>query len=97
MDIYGRTAFFEVGIKEGVHFIRFYDWTRINTDRGLFLEPHLFHQRIPYGLSTNDLPVLDYESDDHMVNELQQINLDTAGTIVGCDVHGGNLIPRVGR
>lgn len=95
MDILKRTAFCEAVNKGGTTYHRFYDWTRVETDLGTMFEGGQVNQRTRFG--DGDLVATDYESDDHMINEIEFVNFDKIPQTVGYGLIGGTLLPRSGR
>ncbi len=96
-----RTALAEVKDAGGLDYIKFFDWNVCITELGTMFEPSPINQRYPKDTARNgtagDLPEHDPEDMMSMINKIQFIDTDKHQTLMGNEVHGGLIMPRIGR
>uniref|UniRef100_A0A6M3IK09 Uncharacterized protein n=1 Tax=viral metagenome TaxID=1070528 RepID=A0A6M3IK09_9ZZZZ len=91
-DILKRTIF----IDDSGGVIRFHDWAVVTTSLGVMMEPCTGIHRV----STDTAGGLsNYDATEPMsrIDAIQRHSLDRGLYIVGEVIHGGRMVPRVGR
>ena len=93
-DIRKRVALYEVSGGK----VRFQDWALVNTALGTMVEP--FNANNRFSVDTQ-IPDFDFTDAGSKIDELKEINADTFLSMLAVgganQIHGGNLLPRVGR
>ncbi len=93
MSIQKRTVLYE---KTNTGVFRFSDWALTTTSLGVCAEPFTMNLKKPIGSA----PVFDATDEMSRVDFLQNIDLDAEKKVLSggtYNLHGGNLIPRIGR
>jgi len=93
-DIRKRTIFIDDSMKDGV--IRFHDWAMVITELGVMMEPM---PEIGKVMDNAKDGFVNYDALEPMcrIDCIQRISLDRGLNILGEVIHGGNLVPRIGR
>ncbi len=99
-SILKRTVFMERTGDNSIGYFRVFDWALCLTTLGTMAEPFVMNQR--YGKADPSTPTIatgdDLQDDMNMINEITLFDSDKHLTFLSDGgVHGGNLIPRIGR
>lgn len=92
-DIFQRTVFYET--RDGK--IRFQDWALVQTTLGQMAEMFNVNTRVAVG---TQVPTFDYTDASNRIDEMKEIDADKLMLLISggaSQIHGGNLLPRVGR
>lgn len=93
-DVLKRTVLYEK--RDGK--IRFQDWALVVHEQGTMAEPFNVNSR--YDRMAGDMTNFDYTDPSNRIDEIKEIDADKSLIFLsgGSDqIHGGNLLPRVGR
>lgn len=94
-DVLKRTVFYER--RDG--YVRFSDWALVTHSLGTMAEPFNVNSRISSS-NNESIPNFDFTDNASRIDEMIEIDADKLNLILsgGDDaIHGGNILPRVGR